>query len=132
MVYAAPMARSTVQPAVHELMAQCSSARELDTTVTLGGDGFTLCAHVRVRQLTRDQMQVALACWVVNTDAARTLGGHPPAKDEYRLPPDGTAVPDEDFTGRVMDHLAVCLHALDVPHSDPDGHLAITVPRTAS
>ncbi|MDT7839787.1 hypothetical protein [Streptomyces justiciae] len=77
-------------------------------------------------------MQVALACWVVNTDAARTFGGHPPAKDEYRLSPDGTAVPDEDFTGRVMDHLAVCLHALDAPRTGPDGHLAITVPRTAS
>ncbi|MFF5497491.1 hypothetical protein [Streptomyces aquilus] len=57
------------------------------------------------------------------------MGRH---QDEYRLAPDGTAGPDADFTGRVMDHLAVCLRAVDAPQADADGYLAVTVPRTAA
>ncbi|GGX79163.1 hypothetical protein GCM10010510_25140 [Streptomyces anandii JCM 4720] len=128
MVYAEPMARHTVAPAVRELMERRSTGHQLNNTVTLGGDDFTLCAHVRVRWLTDDQAKVSLACWAVNTDTARYLGGHPPSDDEFRLRPYGTATPDEGFTSRVADHLAICMRALDSPQPDDDGHLAITVP----
>jgi hypothetical protein len=128
MVYAEPMAINVVQPAVRELMARCSLQHELDDTVTLGGDGFTLCAHIRVQQTTDDQVKVSLACWAVNTDTARYLGGHPPTEDEYRLAPHGTATADEDFTQRVIIPLATCMDALSPPLPDSDGHLAITVP----
>ncbi|MFE9686556.1 hypothetical protein [Streptomyces sp. NPDC006285] len=105
MVYAEPMAISVVQPAVRELMTRCSPHHELDDTVTLGGDGFTLCAHIRVQQTTDHQAKVSLACWAVSTDTARYLGGNPPTEDEYRLAPHGTATADEDFTQRVISPL---------------------------
>jgi hypothetical protein len=132
MVYAEPMASGTVQPAVRELMARCSPRHELNTTVTLGGDNFTLCAHIRVKQLADDQVKVSLACWAVNTDTARYIGGHPPTKDEHQLAPYGTAQPDEGFTRWVIGHLATCMNALDPPQPDRDGHLAVTVHLIAS
>ncbi|MBM4826267.1 hypothetical protein HXP45_35145 [Streptomyces actuosus] len=122
------MAQETAAPAVRELIARRSRQHQLNTTVTLGGDDFTLCAHIRVRWLTDDQVKVALACWTVSTDLARYIGGTPPTEAEHRLHPYGTARPDEEFTARVMDHLARCLHALDAPRPDEDGHLAVTVP----
>ncbi len=128
MVHAEPMARHTVAPAVRELMGRHSKHHPLNTTVSLGGDNFTLCAHIRVRWLTDDQVRVSVACWSVSTDMARYFGGRPPTDDEYRLHPYGTATPDEAFTGRVTGHLATCMHALDSPQPDDDGHLAITVP----
>ncbi|WP_239513047.1 hypothetical protein [Streptomyces actuosus] len=109
------MAQETAAPAVRELIARRSRQHQLNTTVTLGGDDFTLCAHIRVRWLTDDQVKVALACWTVSTDLARYIGGTPPTEAEHRLHPYGTARPDEEFTARVMDHLARCLHALDAP-----------------
>ncbi|MCI3276702.1 hypothetical protein [Streptomyces cylindrosporus] len=122
------MASGTVQPAVRELMARCSPRHELNTTVTLGGDNFTLCAHIRVKQVADDQAKVSLACWAVSTDLARYIGGHPPTKDEHQHAPYGTAKPDADFTGRVIGHLATRMNALNSPQPDRDGHLAVTVP----
>lgn len=129
MVYADPMARFTVAPEARRLAAlRCPVGHDLHSTVTTGGDGFSLCAHVRVRWLTDDQVRVSVACWAVSTDFARYVGGRPPTDGEYRLAPDGTARPDEGFTERVTDRLAACLNALDAPHPERDGHLAITVP----
>ncbi|HET6855609.1 MAG TPA: hypothetical protein VFH94_00735 [Streptomyces sp.] len=128
MVYALPMARAVVEPAVHELMQQCPVGGERSTTVEFGGDGFNMCAHVRVRMKPEGQAEVALACWVANMDTARYFGSTPPGEDETRLPPEGTATWDEPLTGRVIGHLATRMNALDAPRRGVDDHLTITVP----
>ncbi|MEV6954196.1 hypothetical protein [Streptomyces sp. NPDC051183] len=128
MVYTEPMARAVVEPAVRELMRECTDGREPSTTVTFGGDGFTMCAHVRVRAGEPGRAEVSLACWTVNEDTARYFGANPPTADETRLPPEGTAAPDGSLTSRVIAHLATRMDALDTPRPDRDGHLAITVP----
>ncbi|MFI7320682.1 hypothetical protein [Streptomyces venezuelae] len=132
MVYAQPMARAVVEPAVRELMHQCADGQELSTTVTLGGDGFDMHAHVRVRPTAPGRFEVSLACWVANKDTARYFGNSPPSRDETRLPPDGTATPDAALTARVTGHLATRLEAVDGPRPDRDGHLAVTVPAAAA
>ncbi|WP_258314427.1 hypothetical protein [Streptomyces sp. Act143] len=126
------MAQAVVEPAVRELMQQCADGQEPSTTVTLRGDDFNMCAHVRVRPTAPGQVRVSLACWVVNMDTARYFGSNPPSEDETRLPPDGTAAPDESLTSRVIGHLAARMHALDTPRPDDDGHLAVTVPLAAT
>lgn len=130
-VYAQPMARAVVEPALRELMQQCADGREHSATVTLGGDGFDMHAHVRVRATAPGRFEVALACWVANKDTARYFGDSPPSRDEARLPPEGTATPDGSLTARVIGHLATRLEAVDAPRPDRDGHLAITVPEAA-
>ncbi|MFI1680538.1 hypothetical protein [Streptomyces sp. NPDC020607] len=131
MVYAQPMARAVVEPAVRELMRQCADGRERSTTVTLGGDGFDMHAHVRVGPVARGQVEVSLACWVANKDTARYFGDNPPSRDEALLPPEGTATPDEPLTVRVIGHLATRLEAIGAPRPDRDGHLTVTVPFAA-
>ena len=131
MVYTEPMARAVVEPAVRELMPQCSDGQEHSTTVTFGGDDFNMCAHVRARLAVPGQVKVSLACWVVNMDTARYFGSNPPSVDETRLPPEGTATPDGSLTSRVIGHLATRMNALDTPQPDHDGHLTITVPLTS-
>ncbi|MEU9234012.1 hypothetical protein [Streptomyces subrutilus] len=125
------MARAVVEPAVRELMRLCTDGREHSTTVAFGGDGFTLYGHVRVRPTEPGQADVSLACWAANTDTARYFGNNPPSAEETRLPPEGTAVPDESLTGRVTGHVAIRMNALDGPRPDHDGHLTITVPLTS-
>ncbi|MER5257382.1 MULTISPECIES: hypothetical protein [unclassified Streptomyces] len=122
------MARSVVEPAVHELMHQCTDGQERSTTVGFGGDGFTMYAHVRLRPATPAQADVSLACWTTNMDTARYFGNTPPSEQETRLPPDGTATPDESLTSRVMGHLAPRMNALGNPRPGGEGHLTITVP----
>ncbi|MER6120262.1 hypothetical protein [Streptomyces sp. NPDC001743] len=122
------MARAVVQPAVLDLARRYPRGRPFSTTVTFGGDDFTLCAHVRARWAAPGQVEIALACWVVNMDTARYLGDNPPAGHEMRLPPDGTAEWDEDLTGRVIGHLAARMNALSPARPAFDGHLTITVP----
>ncbi|MFD5110504.1 hypothetical protein [Streptomyces cinereoruber] len=131
MVYAEPMARAVVEPAVRELMHQCADGQEPSTTVTFRGDGFNMCAHVRARLTAPGQVKVSLACWVVNMDTARYFGSTPPSEKETRLAPEGIAAPDESLTSRVIGHLATRMNALDTPQTDHDGHLAITVPLTS-
>ncbi|MEE1752738.1 hypothetical protein PUR26_09700 [Streptomyces sp. SP18CS02] len=128
MVYAEPMARAVVEPAVRDLMNRCGDGQGLSTTVAFGGDGFTLYAGVRVRRVATGQAEVSLACWVTNRDAARYLGGNPPSEDETRLRPEGTATPDGPLTTRVAGHLATRMNALGTPRPDSDGYLAVTVP----
>ncbi|MFF7446639.1 MULTISPECIES: hypothetical protein [unclassified Streptomyces] len=128
MVYAEPMARAVVEPAVRELMQQASDGGKPSTTVELGGDGFTMCAHVRVQLTAPGQAEVALACWVVNMDTARFFGSTPPTEDEKRLSPEGVASWDEALTRRVIGHLAARMKALDAPQEAQDDHLTLTVP----
>ncbi|EGE46054.1 hypothetical protein ACIQUZ_33375 [Streptomyces griseus] len=127
-MYAEPMARAVVGPAVVELLQRFPRGREFTTTVSFGGDDFTLRAHVRVRRTTPGLAQVSLACWVVGKDAARYLGDNPPREEENFLPPEGTAVPDASLTARVLDSLATRLNPGAVSRPDGDGHLAIDVP----
>ncbi|NEB87189.1 hypothetical protein G3I43_23900 [Streptomyces anulatus] len=128
MVYAEPMARAVVAPAVVELLQRFPRGREFTTTVSFGGDDFTLRAHVRVRRTAPGLAKVSLACWVVDKDTARYLGGNPPREDENSLPPEGTAVPDASLTARVVAALATRLNPGAVSRPDGDGHLAIDVP----
>ncbi|WP_404953188.1 hypothetical protein [Streptomyces sp. 147326] len=127
-VYTEPMARAVVEPAMQELMRLCTDGREHSTTVALGGDGFTMYGHVRVRPGEPGHADVSLACWTANMDTARYCGSDPPSEDEARLPPEGTATPDESLTNRVIGHLVIRMNALDGPRPDRDGHLTITVP----
>ncbi|MET7362188.1 hypothetical protein ABZS76_27670 [Streptomyces sp. NPDC005562] len=122
------MARAVVEPAVLELLRQYPRGRPFTTTVTFGGDDFTMCAHVRAQWAAPGQAKIALACWVVNKDTARFLGGNPPAEAESRLPPEGTAEWDEELTGRVIGHLAARMHALAAAVPTTDEHLTVTVP----
>ncbi|MFJ9248502.1 hypothetical protein [Streptomyces sp. NPDC101776] len=122
------MARAVVEPAVRELVRQYPRGRSFSTTVTLGGDDFSMCAHIRARWAAPGQVRIALACWVVNRDTARHLGDNPPAEEEMRLPPDGTAEWDEELTSRVIGHLATRMDALATALPTTDGHLTITVP----
>ncbi|MFI7291221.1 hypothetical protein ACIBRY_31905 [Streptomyces anulatus] len=131
MVYADPMARAVVRPAVIELLQRFPRGREFTTTVSFGGDDFALCAHVRVKRTAPGLAKVSLACWVVNRDTARYLGGNPPREDESFLPPEGTAVPDTSLTARVMGCLATRMNSRTTPRPDGDGHLAIDVPTDA-
>jgi hypothetical protein len=73
-------------------------------------------------------VKIALACWVVNMDTARYMGGNPPAEKEVFLPPEGTAQWDEDLTSRVIGHLATRMNALAAARPTSDEHLTITVP----
>ncbi|ELP63274.1 hypothetical protein ACKI1I_11595 [Streptomyces turgidiscabies] len=122
------MARAVVQPAVLELVQQYPRGRPFSTTVTFGGDDFTMCAHVRAQWAAPGQVKIALACWVVNMDTARYLGDNPPADEEKRLSPEGTAGWDEELTGRVIGHLATRMNALTAALPTTDEHLTITVP----
>ncbi|MGC5533945.1 hypothetical protein [Streptomyces sp. SR-10] len=128
MVYADPMARAVVRPAVVELLQRFPRGQEFDTTVSFGGDDFTLRAHVRVRRTAPGLAKVSLACWVVNKDTARYLGDNPPREDENFLPPEGTAVPDASLTARVIGCLATRMNSRTTSRPDGDGHLAIDVP----
>jgi hypothetical protein len=128
MVYAEPVARAVVEPAVLELLQRYPRGRPFSTTVTFGGDDFRICAHVRAQWAAPGQVRIALACWVVNMDFARYVGDNPPAAEEMRLPPEGTAEWDEPLTRRVIDHLAVRMSALTAPRPTDDAHLTITVP----
>ncbi|MBQ1110488.1 hypothetical protein KBY46_31970 [Streptomyces sp. 404i] len=118
-------------PAVAELLQRFPRGQECTTTVSFGGDDFTLRAQVRVRRTTPGLARVSLACWVINKDMARYLGGNPPREDENFLPPEGTAVPDASLTARVMDCLATRLNPGTTPQPDGDGLLAIDVPTSA-
>ncbi|MEU8953667.1 hypothetical protein AB0C93_05125 [Streptomyces sp. NPDC048518] len=122
------MARAVVEPAVLELLRQYPRGRPFATTVTFGGDDFTMCAHVRAQWAAPGQAKIALACWVVNMDTARYFGDNPPAEAESRLPPEGTAEWDEELTGRVIGHLAARMNALAAAEPTTDEHLTITVP----
>ncbi|MCX4681891.1 hypothetical protein OG413_42585 [Streptomyces sp. NBC_01433] len=127
-VYTEPMARAVVEPAVLKLVRQYPRGGSFSTTVTSGGDGFTMCAHIRAQWAAPGQVKIALACWVVNMDTARYLGDNPPAREEMRLPPEGTAEWDEELTGRVIGHLAARMNAPAAALPTTDGHLTITVP----
>ncbi|WP_371749839.1 hypothetical protein OG302_41015 [Streptomyces sp. NBC_01283] len=131
MVYTEPMARAVVESAVHELTHQCTDGQERSTTVSFGGDGFTMYAHVRLCPASSGQADVSLACWTANMDTARYFGSNPAGDAETRLPPDGTAAPDESLTSRVMGHLATRMNALGAPRPGREGHLTITVPLLA-
>ncbi|WSK24244.1 hypothetical protein OG730_35800 [Streptomyces sp. NBC_01298] len=122
------MARAVVEPAVLELVRRYPRGRSFSTTVSLGGDDFSMCAHVRAQWAAPGQVKIALSCWVVNKDTARYLGGSPPAVEEMRLPPEGTAHWDEELTSRVIGHLAARMNALSATAATSDGHLTITVP----
>lgn len=127
-MYTEPMARAVVEPAVLELIRRYPRGAPFSTTVTFGGDDFTMCAHVRAQRAAPGQVRIALACWVVNTDAARYFGDNPPAGEERRLPPEGTAEWDEELTSRVIGHLAARMNALAAARPTADEHLTITVP----
>ncbi|WP_327177808.1 hypothetical protein OG599_22685 [Streptomyces sp. NBC_01335] len=131
MVYAEPMARAVVEPAVHELLDRFPRGGEHTATVSYGGDDFLLCAHLRVRRTKPGLAEVSVACWAVNRDTARYFGGSPPRAEEALLPPEGTARPDDSLTARVVEHLAARMNAHGTPKPDGDGHLTITVPTTA-
>jgi hypothetical protein len=122
------MARAVVEPAVRTLLQRYPRGRPFSTTVTSGGDGFTMCAHVRAQWAAPGHVKIALACWVVNTNTARYLGDNPPAIEEMSLPPEGTAQWDEDLTSRVIGHLAARMNALAPARPTTDEHLTITVP----
>ncbi|WP_369217992.1 hypothetical protein [Streptomyces flavofungini] len=122
------MARAVVEPAILELVRHYPRGRPFSTTVTCGGDGFSMCAHVRAQWAAPGQVRIALACWVVNMDTARFLGDTPPDSKEMRLPPEGTARWDEDLTSRVIGHLATRMNALAAALPTADEHLTITVP----
>ncbi|MET9496946.1 hypothetical protein [Streptomyces sp. NPDC006552] len=124
------MARAVVEPAVLELTRQYPRGRSFSTTVAFGGDDFSMCAHIRAQWAAPGQVRIALACWTVNKDAARFLGGSPPAQEEMRLPPEGTAEWDEELTSRVIGHLAARMNALAPARPTTDAHLTITVPLT--
>lgn len=126
------MARAKVEPAVRDLLQQSADGQECTSTVSLGGDGFTLYGHIRVLHTAPARAEVSVACWVANMDMARFHGGNPPTEAETRLPPEGTARPDDSFTARVVDHLATLMNALDTPQAGDDGHLTITVPLAPS
>lgn len=130
MLFAEPMARSVLAPAARELLRQAADGEEHTTTVPYGGDDFTLYGHIRVRRTVADQAEVAVACWLVNIDLARSIGGHPPTPAETRLPPEGTARPDGAFTIEAARHLAMLMGALGDPRSptNGDGHRTMTVP----
>jgi hypothetical protein len=87
-----------------------------------------MCAHVRAQWAAPGQVKIALACWVVNMDTARYIGGNPPAEKEMFLPPEGTAQWDEDLTSRVIGHLGARMNALAAARPTTDEHLTITVP----
>jgi hypothetical protein len=127
-VYTEPMARAVVEPAILKLIRQYPRGRSFSTTVTFGGDDFSMCAHVRAQWAAPGQVKIALACWVVNMDTARYLGDNPPAREEMRLPPEGTAEWDEELTSRVIGHLAARMNALATALPTTDEHLTITVP----
>lgn len=131
MVYAEPMARAVVEPAVRELLDRFPRGGEHTGTVSFGGDDFILYADVRVRRTRPGLATVSVACWVVNRDTARYLGGSPPREEEALLPPEGTAVVDAPLTARVTEHLATRMNAHGTPGPDGDGRLAITVPTTS-
>ncbi|MFJ1971112.1 hypothetical protein ACIO93_20780 [Streptomyces sp. NPDC087903] len=130
MIYAQPMARSVLAPAAFELLERSADGREHATTVSFGGDDFTLYGHVRARRTAPGRAEVGVTCWLVNIDLARFVGGNPPTDDETRLPPEGTARPDGAFTIEAARHLAIFLDALDGPRASTngDGHRTMTVP----
>jgi hypothetical protein len=129
MVYAEPMARAVVEPAVRKLMQRCSGGEEPSTTVEFRGDGFNMCAHVRVHLTAPGQVKVALACWVVNMDMARYFGSTPPSDDETRLPQKVQRRGTRRVThSRVIGQLATRMNALDAPQPNDDDHFTITVP----
>lgn len=127
-MYTEPMARAVVEPAVLTLLRRYPRGGSFSTTVTYGGDGFTMCAHVRARWAAPGQVEIALACWVVNMDTARCFGDNPPAQEEMCLPPEGTAEWDEPVTSRVIGHLAARMNPLSAAVPTTDEHLTITVP----
>lgn len=127
-MYTEPMARAVVEPAVRKLIRQDPHGRSFSTTVAFGGDDFSMCAHIRVRWAAPGEVEIALACWVVNMDTARYVGDNPPAGEEMRLPPEGTAEWDEELTSRVIGHLAARLNARTTALPTTDDHLTITVP----
>ncbi|MFF1711953.1 hypothetical protein [Streptomyces sp. NPDC058268] len=112
---------------MHELMHQCADGQERSTTVSFGEDGFTTYAHVRLCPAPPGQADVSLASWTATRDTARYFGSNPPGDAETRLPPDGTATPDESLPSRVMGHLATRMNALGTPRPGREGHLTITV-----
>jgi hypothetical protein len=126
------MARAVLEPAARDLLRRSADGQEHSTTVSFGGDDFTLYGHLRARRTGPGQAEVAVACWLVNMDMARFIGGNPPTEAEKRLPPDGTAVPDAAFTVEAARHLAVRMSALDGSHAptNGDGHHTMTVPLT--
>jgi hypothetical protein len=113
---------------VLKLIRQYPRGRSFSTTVTFGGDDFSMCAHIRAQWAAPGQVKIALACWVVNMDTARHLGDNPPAEEEMCLPPEGTAEWDEELTSRVIGHLAAHMNALATALPTTDEHLTITVP----
>ncbi|MEE1732792.1 hypothetical protein PUR33_27120 [Streptomyces sp. BE282] len=128
MVYAEPMARAVVEPAVAELLGRFPRGGEFSSTVSLGGDDFSMYAHVRARRTRPGVARVSVACWVVNRDTARYLGGSPPSAAETLLTPEGTADPDEPLTRRVVGCLATRMGAFAAAQPDTDGHFVIEVP----
>ncbi|MEV0736985.1 hypothetical protein AB0I51_13655 [Streptomyces sp. NPDC050549] len=130
MIYADGMARFTLAPAARELLRLSADGQEHTTTISYGGDNFTLYGHLRARRTAPGQGEVAVACWIVSIDLARFFGSTPPAANETRLPPEGTARPDGAITIEAARHLATYLNALDGPRSptNGDGHRTMTVP----
>ncbi|MFW3464588.1 hypothetical protein ACN24K_31550 [Streptomyces microflavus] len=128
MVYAEPMARAVVEPAVAELLGRFPRGGEFSTTVSLGGDDFSMYAHIRAKRTRPGVARVSVACWVVNGDTARYLGGSPPSEAETLLPPEGTADPDEPLTRRVVGCLSTRMGAYAAAQPDADGHFVIEVP----
>ncbi|MGV2920541.1 hypothetical protein [Streptomyces alfalfae] len=86
MVYAEPMARAVVEPAVRELMPQCADGQEFSTIVVFRGDSFNMYAQVRARLTAPGQVRVSLACWVVNMDTARYFGSTPQGRTKHVCP----------------------------------------------
>ncbi|CAM5395167.1 putative protein OS=Streptomyces microflavus OX=1919 GN=Smic_80050 PE=4 SV=1 [Streptomyces microflavus] len=129
MVYAEPMARAVVEPAVAELLGRFPRGGEFSTTVSLGGKWrFQTMRHPGQAHPGREWRGSLVACWVVNRDTARYLGGSPPSEAETLLPPEGTADPDEPLTRRVVGCLATRMGAYAAAQPDADGHFVIEVP----
>ncbi|MFJ6895908.1 hypothetical protein [Streptomyces hokutonensis] len=130
MIYAQGMARFALAPAARELLRLAADGQEHSMTIPYGGDDFTLYGHLRARRTAPGQGEVGVACWIVSIDLARFFGSNPPAENETRLPPEGTATPDGAFTIEAARHLAASLNALDGPRSatNGDGHRTMTVP----
>ncbi|MEV6287195.1 hypothetical protein [Kribbella sp. NPDC051770] len=122
-----------VEDAVRALLPAPVGDAELATTARLGDEGATYYADVLVSVPELGHVRIAVACWIVNTDAARYFGDNPPIEAEALLAPAGTAVSDPEVTAGVLDELAIRLNAIDPPVPHPGGqHQSITVPlRTA-
>ncbi|WBQ04982.1 hypothetical protein [Kribbella sp. CA-293567] len=98
------------------------------TTVSIADADYALYADLRVTQQAPDRAKIALACWTVQTDAARYFGDHPPEDAERQLDPAGTAVPELNLTVGVIDDLAGRLKSRDLPQPHPGGrHLTISI-----